>query len=898
MRQTRSEQGGRLRPFLRTALFLLLLSPTPGRAQELSHTAYNQQFYVGTHNAFANTAEGYSNIAPNQERSIRRQLEDGVRVLGLDLWQVKQKRFGITNAFLYWDRGERRYKSSASRADDELFDFGGVGPEIVVGHAIDKYSYYLLRGQGIAYVDKNDSPFPWDWTTRDSKFRSLYEVLRDVREFMDQHAEPNGPVVTLELESYVGDRALLRRAFERAHLWDRIFYADRPNEGCWVVRDGITAEMRVPWEVSKHGWPTTNEMKAWRRDLVVFTDSPDDDGMPSADEYVVASAGDPKCFDPELCTDTATGSQPLNRLDRALLHLSRAREQTVVFGINLGDINNAPEVFQFWQTNFLHKWDTGAWNPLCGRLPTSCSVDYYNRGGLLGEPGPLWLVPRFNQEWRGYPDAEASVARRDQRPPTVNGWHRDSVVVHLNNHRETDPEINLSQAVRVSASPLPGVAGQTQAPEVVYFRYGDIPSSQAILTVSQDGTTLVAYHGINRFGKNGPLRFEVIRVDKNAPTSQMIDYKIGPGQHGVELESYDSASGVERTYYRLDGGPWQNGTGEITLVLPDGRHTLEYFGVDRAGHTEALQTRLIRAGEFADDVIAPVTTLLPPFDNDVSFPFGGLSVTDYGTPVSGWAGSTFLLNGHEVDTTQGQEEFVSFVRNSPWLRPGFNDVRFFSRDRAGNVENAKSLRYFNGRDAAPPTTTLTLEDYIGNLKKVRLGAEDAGSPASGVYNTFYRLNNGPMVAYVDSETARPTLIPGRHVIEYWSQDNLDNAEPRHVKTLFVGPVESTGEARVTPGTLRYERATDTWRQPVTVTNRGGETLGHPVSLVLGRLPAGVTLRNETGKTSFILPARMPYLDLPYELYPGESVTLTLIFSKSGNAAITYDPRVYTHPGTR
>ena len=57
----------------------------------------------------------------------------------------------------------------------------------------------------------------------------------------------------------------------------------------------------------------------------------------------------------------------------------------------------------------------------------------------------------------------------------------------------------------------------------------------------------------------------------------------------VELTTVDAMSGVNATFYRVDGGNWTIYTGEFS-VGGSGNHTVEYYSVDDAGNEEEVQT--------------------------------------------------------------------------------------------------------------------------------------------------------------------------------------------------------------------------------------------------------------------------------------------------------------------
>jgi hypothetical protein len=61
----------------------------------------------------------------------------------------------------------------------------------------------------------------------------------------------------------------------------------------------------------------------------------------------------------------------------------------------------------------------------------------------------------------------------------------------------------------------------------------------------------------------------------------------------ITLWAQDEQSGTDYTHYRLNGGMWQTYTAPITITAP-GTTTVNYYSVDVAGNTEAIQTATVR----------------------------------------------------------------------------------------------------------------------------------------------------------------------------------------------------------------------------------------------------------------------------------------------------------------
>ncbi len=116
----------------------------------------------------------------------------------------------------------------------------------------------------------------------------------------------------------------------------------------------------------------------------------------------------------------------------------------------------------------------------------------------------------------------------------------------------------------------------------------------------------MAYDG---FGNNTSSRHVKLLIDQAPPVTQIgLNGESNPAMWPawftapvqVSLTAQDGASGaggkaragVDRVYYRVDGGAWQSVQGEKveTAVNSDGAHTVETYSVDKLGNTEAVHS--------------------------------------------------------------------------------------------------------------------------------------------------------------------------------------------------------------------------------------------------------------------------------------------------------------------
>ncbi len=101
------------------------------------------------------------------------------------------------------------------------------------------------------------------------------------------------------------------------------------------------------------------------------------------------------------------------------------------------------------------------------------------------------------------------------------------------------------------------------------------------------------------------------------------------------------ASNLVRTFWRLDGGSWNEGT-EVEIA-DEGAHTLEFYGRDRAGNASPVESRTVSI-----DLTDPAIDVRSPESR--TYLFGETIVLDFSASdaVSGVMETLALLNGVEV----------------------------------------------------------------------------------------------------------------------------------------------------------------------------------------------------------------------------------------------------------
>jgi hypothetical protein len=107
----------------------------------------------------------------------------------------------------------------------------------------------------------------------------------------------------------------------------------------------------------------------------------------------------------------------------------------------------------------------------------------------------------------------------------------------------------------------------------------------------------------------------------------------------------------------------------------------------------------------------------------------------------------------------------------------------------------------------------------------------------------------------------------------------------------VAPVDVSSQVTVTTTAFVYNRITQQYSGSLTITNTGGTPIPAPVTMVLTNLTPGVTALNAAGTA----PGLGPFYNAPgtSAMVPGQSTTVSLLFSNPSNARISFVLKTYS-----
>jgi fibronectin type 3 domain-containing protein len=307
----------------------------------------------------------------------------------------------------------------------------------------------------------------------------------------------------------------------------------------------------------------------------------------------------------------------------------------------------------------------------------------------------------------------------------------------------------------------------------------EIVDGEALLIDSTDKTTFVVKNiedGIHnyvvtavsdRFGESENSNTVTVEIQSDITppetTSNITDGWLN-ANFNVELTATDDKSGVDKTFYSVNGSEFTEGTS--FTVTEEGVNEVSFYSVDKAGNVEEVQIVEVKIDKTAPETTSNVTDEWLNSDFTVE-----LEATDN---LSGVAQTFYSVNGSEF--TEG----ISFTVTEE----GVNEVSFYSVDKAGNVEEVQTVEVKIDK-TAPKTNSNVTDEWLQDDFRVELEATDN---LSGVAQTFYSVNGSEFAEGTNFDVTEE----GFNEVAFYSTDNAGNVE--EVQTVEVKIDKTVPEA--------------------------------------------------------------------------------------------------------
>ncbi|MFC3209829.1 OmpL47-type beta-barrel domain-containing protein [Planomicrobium okeanokoites] len=271
--------------------------------------------------------------------------------------------------------------------------------------------------------------------------------------------------------------------------------------------------------------------------------------------------------------------------------------------------------------------------------------------------------------------------------------------------------------------------------------------------VDEDGIHTISFYSVDKAGNVEEVKTAEVKIDRSAPETVSNADGEWHQEFAVELTATDDKSKVAQTFYAVNDDEYAEGTNFV--IDQEGINVLSFYSVNKAGGVEEVQT-----AEVKIDKTAPVTEAVVP-EGWQQEALVELTATD---DKSGVEKTFYSINGSEY--TEGTEVILA--------EAGVNTVSFYSVDKVGNVEEAKSVEV--NIDTTAPETTSNADDQWHQEFTIELTAVD---DFSGVAKTFYSVNGSEF----EEGATTNILEEGINEVSFYSVDHAGNKE--EVKTVDV-----------------------------------------------------------------------------------------------------------------
>jgi len=262
----------------------------------------------------------------------------------------------------------------------------------------------------------------------------------------------------------------------------------------------------------------------------------------------------------------------------------------------------------------------------------------------------------------------------------------------------------------------------------------------------------------------------------------------------ISLTATDNGGwGVDKTYYRLDGGTTSVGTTLSVqgLIAGSAIHTLEFWSTDLAGNTESAHAATFTIAATPANIT--FSGMLPAEGSTITTASTTIRVRGDSTDTYNITAASMTLDGQaKTPTVAIASKAATVTLSATGLTSGLHTVAVTMTNASGR-QATKTWNFTVAiqTDFTPPTTTSNAKDsYIGNAVVSLTATDNVGG--TGVKNTYYKVDTGSVTTGTVITVLCPTSgAPVSHTIYFWSVDNAGNVETTRSATFLVAPQDVT-----------------------------------------------------------------------------------------------------------
>ncbi len=230
------------------------------------------------------------------------------------------------------------------------------------------------------------------------------------------------------------------------------------------------------------------------------------------------------------------------------------------------------------------------------------------------------------------------------------------------------------------------------------------------------------------------------------------------------ISGKDGLSGLNQTLYSLNNSDFKDVSGNLTYP-DDGTYSLKVYSVDQVGNVENPQIF-----DFIMDLTNPNTSYSVLGDKSKENLSPRTTIKLQGNDGSSGVKKTY----YKID----DEDFKAFSNEIKLssLSEGSHTLTYYSQDNVNNDEDQKKYEFYLDRTAPEVIASVVGDQYqnrgrvfISTRTKVKLAASDN---KAGLNKVWYKIDGGQEIPYTEPFDMPRT--PGKHTIEYYASDNVNN----------------------------------------------------------------------------------------------------------------------------
>ena len=301
----------------------------------------------------------------------------------------------------------------------------------------------------------------------------------------------------------------------------------------------------------------------------------------------------------------------------------------------------------------------------------------------------------------------------------------------------------------------------------------------APFTIADGGDFTIYYRSIDKAGNVEATKTETGKLDKTAPTS-LIDLTAATENNGwftsdvmVSLSATDSASGLEKTEYRLHNFSWETYVSPF-IVSDEGSFSVYYRSIDKAGNIET-----VKIGTVKLDWTPPQGSILI---NENALYTSSLSVTltlSADDTTSGVAKMRFSNDGTEWSNWE------TYLTTKTWTLPATDGTKTVYVQFTDNADISSETYHDTIQlDATLPTVDAG-QDQTAKVDGVVTFSAKASSDNIGIISYLWDFGDGTTST---SETTTHTYnSTGTYTVTLTAKDAANNTKTTQITVTITSP---------------------------------------------------------------------------------------------------------------